>query len=145
MSFDFKIYSKRLGSWACVVLIIDMQIEHGYFIQMTRKNPIAIKLQSLLTDPNMTKEKICVVADIRYPALANVFVRGRVSKLILKSLLWHRIINKDDVDAQKRFEIENGLYGEKRGGKREKRKSVKRIDSDENRGPEENSPDKYAA
>lgn len=64
---------------------------------MSKQNPIAEKLMKLIASGKMTKEKICVAADLKYPTLENVFFRKRVSYVSLKSLKFAGIINEQDI------------------------------------------------
>ena len=57
-------------------------------------NPVLTFLSDLLSSGKMTKEKICVVCDIKYPTFDNIFSRPLVSPMIRKSLLYNGIIPK---------------------------------------------------
>jgi len=62
-------------------------------------SPIARKVRALVhNDPRMTLEKICVVCEIKYNSLNNIFSRLRISENIIKSLKYGGIINEQDID-----------------------------------------------
>lgn len=68
---------------------------------MRKLNPIAIKVRQMVSEGLTSLEKICVVSDLKFPTLNNLFTRDRVSYITLKSLLISKIINEDDVSEYK--------------------------------------------
>ena len=59
------------------------QVEH---------NPIVVFVRELLASGKITKEKICVASDLKYPTFDNIFCRPLVSPLVRKSLQFSGIV-----------------------------------------------------
>ena len=62
-------------------------------------NPIVIFLNELLASGKMTKEKICVACDLKYPTFDNTFNRPVVSLMIKKSLKYCGIVPQKVIEA----------------------------------------------
>lgn len=89
-----------------------------------KRNPIAEKLTALIhsgrTIPipaarmKVSKELICVLTDIKYPTLENVFNRMEISYASMKSLKYAGLVtDKEEADYRKWLE-------DRKKGKREK-------------------------
>ena len=55
-------------------------------------NPIVNYLRELLSSGKITKEKICVACDLKYPTFENTFDRPTVSPLVKKCLQFAGIV-----------------------------------------------------
>ena len=80
---------------------------------ISQLNPVAIKIRELVKTEQTTLEKICVVADLKYNTLTNIFTRTSVSQMVLKALQHCGIISDKDVIEYRRWFLENGVKGEK--------------------------------
>jgi len=70
---------------------------------MIPHNPIRKKIDQLI-ERGTTKEKICVLAEVRYPTLQNIYHRNRVSRYLMVSLERAGIIDDMDVMEYKKWE-----------------------------------------
>lgn len=62
---------------------------------MREQNPIVSFLRELLESGKMTKEKMCVIAEVKYLTFENIFYRPTVSPMIRKSLQYSGIVPKN--------------------------------------------------
>ena len=85
-----------------------------------RYNPIREKLDLLIKSGKVTKEKICVAADLKYPTLDNVWKRPRISYYTLRAL-------KDAGIVSKREEQDYLIWLENKGKKNNEKTSLDNI------------------
>lgn len=73
------------------------------------KNPIAIKIYTILKSGYTTKEKICVGCDIKFPTFNNVLTKPTISENIRYRLKHGGIINDDDITKYRVWCADHGL------------------------------------
>ena len=75
---------------------------------MREFNPITKKIQGLI-ESGLSREKICVHADITFYSLRQIFLRNRVSKFTMLSFLKSNLITEEDKhDYEKWLRSEKG-------------------------------------
>lgn len=89
-------------------------------------NPIAEKLNQLIYSGKtvnvpaarmkVTKELICVLTDLKYPTLENVFYRTEISYASLKSLKFAGLITDKDESDYRKWLLENQPKPRKKKG-----------------------------
>lgn len=78
-------------------------------------NPITTKVLHLVNSGKTTKEKICVAADLKYPAFSNIFKRQKISTMVLQALLYAGVITQKDKEDYFHWCREHNVNGDGRG------------------------------
>jgi len=78
-------------------------------------NPITAKVLHLVNSGKTTKERICVAADLKYPAFSNIFKRQKISTMVLQALLYANVITQKDKEDYFTWCRDHGINGDGRG------------------------------